>query len=49
MASSSLTDPPPFARNFYYDHPEITKLSQADVDAWRHENRIEVSDRQRTP
>ena len=33
-----------FEKNFYFEHPAITALSQAEVDAWRQEHRIEVTD-----
>ena len=34
----------PFEKNFYEEHPDVTALSPAEVQAWRQQHNIDVSD-----
>lgn len=38
-----MEPPPPFEKDFYMEHPDVTALTPAEVDAWRREHKIQVS------
>ena len=40
---------PPFEKSFYFEHPAVTALSPAEVDAWRSTHAIHVTEKQRAP
>ena len=42
--AAGLTEPPPFEKNFYMEHPAVTGLSDAEVKVWRDRHKIVVSD-----
>ncbi|KAE9318651.1 hypothetical protein PR003_g18184 [Phytophthora rubi] len=38
-----LSKLPVFEKNFYYEHPDVTKRSEEEYDAWKRENQIIVT------
>ena len=40
-----MNEPPPFEKNFYMEHPDVSACTANEVESWRREHRIEVSDR----
>ena len=40
-----MNEPPPFEKNFYMEHPDVSACTANEVESWRCEHRIEVSDR----
>ncbi|GMF42510.1 unnamed protein product [Phytophthora fragariaefolia] len=38
-----LSKLPVFEKNFYYEHPDVTKRSEEEYDTWKRENQIIVS------
>ena len=38
-----LSSLPHFEKNFYYEHPDVAKLSEREIEEWRKENQVTVN------